>query len=254
MPIVLKSSSDIERMRSASIVVADVHAHLARLVQPGVTTGELDSIAYDLIVSAGGHPSFLGYQGYPASICASVNEIVLHGIPGDRTLLAGDIISIDLGVELDGFHGDAAVTYAVGAVSEEARRIIDITEKCFWAGFAELRDGGRLGDVAAAVQACAEAASFSVIRDYTGHGIGRRMHEEPTVHNYGVRGTGTRLRSGMTLALEPMVCAGAPETRVLDDGWTVVTADGSLSAHFEHTVAIVDHGALVLSSRQDRVI
>lgn len=254
MPIVLKSAADIERMKAASAVVAAVHSHLESLIQPGITTRELDSVAHDLILAAGGHPSFLGYHGYPASICASINHVVLHGIPGETILRDGDIISIDLGVKLGGFHGDAAVTYAVGSVAAEAQRLIDTAEACFWDGYAQMRDGGRLGDVAAAVQCRAESEGFSVIRDYTGHGIGRSMHEEPAVLNYGVRGTGTRLRSGMTLALEPMIAVGSSETRVLDDGWTVVTADSSLAAHFEHTVAILEEGAVVLTSRLDHMV
>jgi methionyl aminopeptidase len=254
MPVLLKSQADIERMHAAGAIVMEVHDQLRARIQPGVTTRELDSVAYELILSAGGYPSFLGYHGYPASICASVNDVVLHGIPGDTRLRDGDIISIDLGVKLDGFHGDAAVTYAVGTVSETGQRLIDVTEACFWDGFSQLRDGGRLGDVAAAVQARAESEGFSVVREYTGHGIGRQMHEDPSVPNYGLAGTGPRLRAGMTIALEPMVSSGAPETRVLDDGWTVVMSDGSLAAHFEHTVAIVGSGALVLTSRREPVI
>ncbi|HUG14980.1 MAG TPA: type I methionyl aminopeptidase [Thermomicrobiales bacterium] len=254
MPILLKSPADIERMRAASAVVADVHARLEPLIRPGVTTRELDQVAHELITSAGGHPSFLGYHGYPASICASINDVVLHGIPGDVELREGDIISIDLGVKLDGFHGDAAVTYPVGRVSDIARRLIEAAEACFWAGFAQLRAGGRLGDASAAVQATAEAAGFAVIREYVGHGIGRQMHEDPPVPNFGLPGDGPRLRRGMTLALEPMICAGAPETRILDDGWTVVMADGALAAHFEHTIAILGDTVVSLTAARERVI
>lgn len=254
MPILLKSPADIARMRAAGAVVADVHARLEELIMPGVTTGELDRAAHDLIVAAGGRPSFLGYHGYPSSICASVNDVVLHGIPGARELSDGDIVSIDLGVHLDGFHGDAAVTYAVGSISAEAKRLIEVTEACFRAGYERMRDGSRLGDVAAAVQQCAESEGFGVIREYTGHGIGRKMHEDPSVLNFGLPGTGTRLRSGMTLAFEPMICAGSPETRVLDDGWTVVMADGSLAAHYEHTVAITDGVPVLLTVQRESVI
>jgi methionyl aminopeptidase len=247
VPIVLKSLADIERMRAAGAVVADVHAALRMLVEPGISTRELDAVAHNMIVSAGGYPSFLGYHGYPASICASINDVVLHGIPDDTVLQDGDIISIDVGVKLDGFHGDAAVTLAVGSISAEAQRLIETVEACFWAGFKQLLDGGRLGDAAHAVQAYAEERGFGVIREYAGHGVGRQMHEDPSVPNVGQPGTGAILRNGMTFAMEPMITAGSPETRVRPDRWTVETVDGSLAAHFEHTVAIVGGEAVVLT-------
>lgn len=254
MPILLKTPADLERMRGSGAVVAEVHSTLRSLIVPGVTTRELDAVAHDLITRSGGYPSFLGYHGYPASICASVNSVVLHGIPDNTPLREGDIISIDLGVKLDGFHGDAAVTYPVGSVDATAQRLIAVTERCFWSGFEKLRDGSRLGDAAAAVQDSAESDGYGVIREYTGHGIGRQMHEEPSVPNYGRAGSGPRLRVGMTLAIEPMICTGSPETTLLADGWTVVMADGGLAAHFEHTVAITQDGAIVLTERQEAVI
>jgi methionyl aminopeptidase len=240
MPILLKSLADLARMRAAGAVVAEVHARLHELAVPGVMTGELNAVAHTIITDAGGYPSFLGYRGFPASICTSVNNEVLHGIPGDRVLNDGDIISIDVGVKLNGFHADAAVTLGIGAISAAAQELIDVTERCFWIGLEQVRAGGRLGDAAAAIQEYAESHGYGVIREYSGHGIGRQMHEDPAVPNYGRRGTGSLLRPGMTFALEPMICAGDPATRVLADNWTVVTIDGSLSAHYEHTVAVLD--------------
>jgi methionyl aminopeptidase len=254
MPVLLKSSSDIDLMRASGIVVAEVHAALRAVIAPGVTTRELDAIAYNLIARAGGYPSFLGYRGYPGSICASINDEVLHGIPGERTLLDGDIISIDVGVQLDGFHADAAFTSAVGTVSSEARELIGITEECFWAGYEQVAVGRRLGDVARTVQLLAESRGYGVVREYAGHGVGRQMHEDPSVPNWGKPGTGSPIRLGMTFALEPMITAGAPETRVLTDGWTVVTVDGSLAAHYEHTIAITEDGPILLTVPERTVI
>jgi methionyl aminopeptidase len=248
MPVLLKSPTEIERMRAAGAIVAEVHARLRHLVAPGVTTRELDSAAHELIVGAGGWPAFLGYRGFPASACVSVNEVVLHGIPGERQLTAGDIVSIDIGVRLDGFFADGAITLPVGQISEAATRLIEVTERCFWIGFEQLRIASRLGDVAARIQQHAEACGMSVVREYTGHGVGRQMHEDPSVPNYGEPGTGSLIRNGMTIALEPMICLGEPDTRVEPDGWTVVTIDGSLAAHYEHTVAIVDHEPLILTA------
>jgi methionyl aminopeptidase len=254
MPIVLKSPDDIARMEAAGAVVAHVHAALRPMIAPGISTRELDAQAYRLITAAGGYPSFLGYRGYPASICASVNEVVLHGIPNDTPLTSGDILSIDIGVKLDGFHGDAAVTYGVGPVSDEAQSLIDVTEACFWAGFERLRDGGRLGDATSTIQEYAESRGYGVIREYAGHGIGRRMHEDPSVPNFGQPGSGTLLRKGMTFAMEPMIIAGDPATRVLADGWTVVTISGALAAHYEHTVAIDGERARLLTAVTQPVI
>lgn len=254
MPVLIKSSTDIELMRASGVVVAEVHAALRSAIAPGVTTRELDDIAYNLITRAGGYPSFLNYRGYPASICASINEVVLHGIPGDRALLDGDIISIDVGVKLDGFHADAAFTAAVGSVSTTARALIDITEECFWAGYEQICVGRRIGDVARTVQSLAESRGYGIVREYAGHGVGRQMHEDPSVPNWGKPGTGSPIRLGMTFALEPMITAGAPGTRVLTDGWTVVTVDGSLAAHYEHTIAITEDGPILLTVAERTMI
>ncbi len=254
MPIVLKSPDDIERMRAAGVVVAAVHERLRQLVEPGITTRELDAFAFEMITAAGGSPSFLNYHGYPASICASVNDEILHGIPGGRTLKSGDIISIDLGVYLDGFHGDAAVTIPIGMVEPRITELIETTEACFWAGYRALTVGGRIGDAGSVIQELAESRGFGVVRDFAGHGIGRKMHEEPTVPNYGQSGSGTKLRVGMTFALEPMLTLGSPELRILSDEWTVVTVDGLPAAHFEHTIAITAAGPVILTGVPVNVI
>lgn len=254
MAIALKSAREVARMRAAGLVVAEVLALMRERVQPGITTRELDRLAHDLITRRGGVPSFLGYQGFPASICASVNEEIVHGIPGDRVLAEGDIISVDVGVILDGYHGDAAITLPVGRVSPEAERLIAATEGAFHAGAAQAVAGQRLGDIGAAIEGYATAQGFEVVREYTGHGVGRKMHEEPTVFNYGRPGTGLRLRSGMTLAIEPMLAAGSARTRVLSDGWTVVTADGSLAAHYEHTVLVSEDGPVLLTAPGEDVL
>ncbi len=240
MPILIKSAANIEAMRAAGQVVAEVHRKMAGIIEPGITTAELDAAAVAIISAAGGSASFLGYGGFPASICASVNEEVIHGIPGDRALLEGDVISIDVGVFLDGFHGDAAATYPVGTISDEAAALIAATEAAFEAGFAAAVAGNRVGDISAAIQQSAEAAGFGIVRGYAGHGVGRRMHEDPSVPNYGEAGTGAKLQPGMTLAIEPMVTLGSHETEELDDGWTVVTVDRKPAAHYEHTVLVTD--------------
>lgn len=247
MPIVIKSPADIERMRAAGRLVAEVHVEMAKLITPGITTVELDDRAREIIEAAGATPSFLGYGGFPKSICASVNEEIVHGIPGDRVLEAGQILSVDVGAYLDGFHGDAAVTYPVGDVAENLKGLIEDTEKAFWVGFEYARAGIRIGDISSAIQDYAESRGLGVIRLYGGHGIGRRMHEDPSVLNYGEPGTGAKLQPGMTLAIEPMLVLGSPETRELDDDWTVVTVDGSAAAHFEHTVLISDDEPEVLT-------
>jgi methionyl aminopeptidase len=248
VPVVLKSPADIERMQAAGAVAASVHERLRGLVQPGITTRELDAVGHDLIVAAGGTPSFLNYRGYPASVCTSVNDEILHGIPGERVLRDGDIISLDLGVYLDGFHADAAVSIPVGTVEPRLIELIETTEECFWVGFRALRAGGRIGDAGSVIQALAESRGFGVVRDYAGHGVGRKIHEDPSVPNYGRPGSGSLLRRGMTFALEPMLTLGAHETRLLRDNWTVVTRDGSPAAHYEHTVAITDDGPLILTA------
>ena len=249
MPIVIKSPADIERMRAAGLLVAQVHARMREIVKPGVTTAELDRVAAEMLAAAGAKASFLGVGGtYPASICASVDEELVHGIPGPRVLKEGQIISVDIGAYLNGFHGDAAVTYPVGKVSQELQDLIAAAERCFWAGAKAAKAGARIGDVSAAVQREAEAGGYSVIREYGGHGIGRKMHEEPSVLNWGDPGTGTRLQNGMTFALEPMIALGSPETRELADGWTVVMADGRPAAHYEHTLLINDDEPIVLTA------
>lgn len=254
MPILLKTEADIAKMRASGRVVADVHARLRELIQPGVTTAELDQAAVEIIATAGGAASFLGYYGYPASICASINDVVVHGIPGPTVLRDGDIISVDVGVVLNGFHADAAFTQAVGEIDAESQRLIEVTEAAFWRGVEALTPGGRLGDMAAVIQRFVEGEGFGVVRDFAGHGVGRSMHEDPSVPNWGKPGTGSVVRNGMTLAIEPMVTTGSPEVRQLDDGWTVVTQDGGRAAHYEHTVAVSDGKRLILTALDEVVI
>ena len=234
-------------MRAAGRVVAEMHDRIRAAIRPGVTTGELDAIGREVLASRGATSNFLGYHGFPAVICASPNDVIVHGIPGPTVLQEGDIISIDCGAIVEGWHGDAAFTAPVGQVSPEAARLLEVTERSMMAGIAAMVPGGRMGDVGEAVQSVVEAAGYSVVREYVGHGIGRAMHEKPEVPNHGRRGKGTKLTRGMTLALEPMVNVGDPDTFLTEDGWTVVTADGSLSAHFEHTVALTDDGPEILT-------
>lgn len=245
--IILKTSAEIEQMRGAGSLVGQVLETLREHVVPGVATRELDAVAENMIRSRGGVPSFKGYRGYPASICASVNNEIIHGIPGDRTLAEGDIVSIDCGAILGGYHGDAAMTFPVGSVSVEAEKLMTVTREALEAGIEMARPEMRLGDIGNAIQKHVEANGFSVVRDFVGHGIGRHMHEDPQIPNFGPPGMGLRLRSGMVLAIEPMVNAGVHEVVIMDDGWTACTRDGSLSAHFEHTVAITDDGPEVLT-------
>ena len=236
-------------MRVANALVAEVLAELAAMVAPGVTTRDLDAAAEKLVREGGAEPAFKGYRGYPNTLCASVNEQVVHGIPSARPLVEGDIISLDMGVKLNGFYGDSAVTVAVGTVSEEAARLLRVTRDALEKGIAQVRLGGRVSDIGHAIQEHVEAHGFSVVREFVGHGIGAALHEEPQIANYGEPGRGPRLAEGMTLAIEPMVNVGRPAVRVLADGWTAVTKDGSLSAHFEHTVAVTKTGPLVLTRR-----
>ncbi len=236
--IIIKSDQEIQKMRAAGKIVADCHEMLADFVKPGVSTLELDQKAEDFIRRAGAVPTFLGYMGFPKSICSSVNEQVVHGIPDATRLKDGDIISIDLGATLDGYVGDAARTHPVGNISPEAQRLIDVTRESFFEGISHAVEGGRLSDISHAVQKHAEAAGFSVVRDYVGHGVGREMHEDPAIPNYGRAGHGPRLVKGMCLAIEPMINTGTYSVRVLDNGWTVVTRDGGLSAHYENTICI----------------
>jgi len=242
-----RSREELRLMRAAGRVVAEMHDRIRAAIRPGVTTGELDAIGREVLASRGATSNFLGYHGFPAVICASPNDVIVHGIPGPTVLQEGDIISIDCGAIVEGWHGDAAFTAPVGEVSPEAARLLEVTERSMMAGIAAMVPGGRMGDVGEAVQSVVEAAGYSVVREYVGHGIGRAMHEKPEVPNHGRRGKGTKLTRGMTLALEPMVNVGEPDTFLTEDGWTVVTADGSLSAHFEHTVALTDDGPEILT-------
>jgi methionyl aminopeptidase len=245
--ITRKSPEQIAAMRRAGRLVGHTLSTLVETVRPGVTLLELDTLAERVIRDGGGIPSFLGYHGFPATLCLSPNSWVVHGIPNGYVLQEGDILSIDCGAIVEGWHGDAAVTVPVGQVDEAARRLIETTERAMWAGIAEVRADNRLSDIGHAVERVAAAPGYGVVREYVGHGIGTAMHEEPQVPNYGRPGRGLRLQVGLVLAIEPMVNEGGPETRVLDDGWTVVTRDGSRSAHFEHTVAITPTGPEVLT-------
>jgi methionyl aminopeptidase len=230
-------------MRKAGRVVAEMHAKTREAIRPGITTMDLDRIARDVIERRGARSNFLNYHGFPAVICTSPNDMIVHGIPSETVVLdEGDIISIDCGAIIEGYHGDAAYTAPVGDISPEARKLIEVTEASLFAGIEQMVDGNRLSDISHAVQTVAEAGGYSVVREYVGHAIGTAMHEEPQVPNYGPPGKGPKLRSGMVFAIEPMVNLGRPETFLLDDGWSVVTADGSLSVHVEHTIAITDNG------------
>ena len=248
--IVLKSADEIERMRRAGHVTAQTVERLMESVRPGMTTADLDALAEESIRSEGCTPSFKGYRGFPASICTSVNDQVVHGIPGPRVLRDGDLISLDVGAVWDGYHGDSAVTVFVGSPpSDVAEKLVRVTEDSLEAAISQIRVGARLSDVGHAVQQVVEGAGFSVVREYVGHGIGRALHEDPQIPNYGDPGRGPVMKPGLVCAVEPMVNAGDWRTRVLADRWTVVTADGALSAHFEHTIAVTDEGVDVLTAR-----
>jgi methionyl aminopeptidase len=234
-------------MRCAGRVVAEMHDRIRAALRPGVTTLDLDALGREVLEQRGARSNFLGYHGFPAVICASPNEVVVHGIPDGRVLEEGDIVSIDCGAIVDGYHGDAAFTAGIGSIDAGAQRLIDVTRAALDVGIAELVAGSRLGDLGAAVQATVEAGGFSVVRDYVGHGIGTAMHEPPDVPNVGRRGRGKRVAAGDVFAVEPMVSAGGEDTRVLADGWTVITLDGSWAAHWEHTVAVTDHGPEILT-------
>jgi methionyl aminopeptidase len=236
----LKSSHELARMREAGRIVAEVLACIREKVAPGVTTAELDALAYQIIVGYGAKPSFKGYRGFPASLCTSVNEEVVHGIPGERVLQKGDIVSVDVGAIYRGYQGDAAITLGVGKVNGVAQHLMAVAAEALQAGIAQSRAGRRTGDISWAIQKYAERNGYGVVREYTGHGIGREMHEEPQIPNFGKPRRGVLLKPGMTFALEPMVTVGDYHTRVLEDDWTVVTLDGQLSAHFEHTVAVTE--------------
>lgn len=244
----IKTAAELEQMRASGRILREVHNAIAPIVKPGATTMDLENVAVTKIAEFGVQAAFKGYHGYPAALCTSINEEVVHGIPNARRVLKdGDIVSIDCGVILDGFYSDAAVTYAVGTASDLTKRLLDTTKASLDAAIQQARVGGRLGDISAAVQEICESQGFGIVRDFVGHGIGRAMHEDPQVPNFGIRGKGPRLKAGMVLAIEPMINAGSPEVKVLKDGWTAVTVDGSYSAHFEHTVAVTRDGPVILT-------
>ena len=247
--IVCKSASELARMRTANALVADVLGALKAMVLTGVTTLDLDAVAESLVRDGGAEPAFKGYRGYPATLCTSVNEEVVHGIPSKRPLKAGDIVSLDVGVLLDGFYGDSALTVPVGEISVVAAKLLSVTEQSLERAISAVRVGARVSDLGYAVQHYVEANGYSVVREFVGHGIGTKLHEEPQIPNYGQPGQGPRLAEGMVLAIEPMVNVGSATVKVLKDGWTAVTSDGNLSAHFEHTVAVTAEGAEVLTRR-----
>jgi methionyl aminopeptidase len=251
--IVRKSTAEIERMARAGVVVAETLELLGEHLRPGITTRELDRLADEHIRSRGGVPTFKGYRGYPASICVSPNEMIVHGIPGAYRLDEGDIVSVDVGVTLEGFVADSAYTFPVGDVSEDAERLLEAGQAALAAGIEQARAGNHLSDISHAVQRATEEAGFTVVRALVGHGVGRTMHEEPQIPNFGLPGRGPVLQPGMTLAIEPMINAGSSEITVLEDRWSIVTEDGSLSAHFEHTVAITENGPRILTAVHRRV-
>jgi methionyl aminopeptidase len=249
MAIIRKSTAEIEQMERAGRVVVETLQVIGEHVKPGVTTQELDELAEDYIRSKGGTPTFKGYRGYPASICTSPNDMVVHGIPGPYALREGDILSVDVGVTLGGFVGDSAYTFAVGEIEDEVQRLLDTCQAALAAGIEQAKPGGHLSDIGHAVQSVTEGAGFSVVRSLVGHGVGRRMHEDPQIPNFGEPGRGPELRPGMTLAIEPMINAGGPGVFLHDDEWSISTEDGSQSAHFEHTVAVTETGPRILTRR-----
>lgn len=245
--IVLKTNRELALMREACAISAGALKIAGEAVEPGVTTAEIDKIAYDYIKKNGAEPNFLNYAGYPATACISINDEVIHGIPGNRVIKAGDIVSIDLGAKIHGFNGDNAATFAAGDISPEAKRLCDTTRESLYIGIEKAVAGGRIGDIGAAIASYCEQRGFSVVRDYVGHGVGKNLHEDPSVPNFGTPGRGVRLIPGMTLAIEPMINYGKAGVKQLSDGWTVKTKDGSLSAHFEHTVAITSDGPVIMT-------
>ncbi|MDH5371537.1 MAG: type I methionyl aminopeptidase [Acidimicrobiia bacterium] len=246
--ITIKKPDEFEKMATAGATVAAVLRAVKEAAAPGVTMTELDAIAADIIRARGCTPSFLGYLGFPAHICTSPNSVIVHGIPNTYRLKEGDILSVDAGAIFEGFHGDAAISFGIGEIDPFAQRLLETTEAALWAGIQEVKHGARIGDIGNAVQAEADRLGYGVVREYVGHGIGRQMHEEPQVPNFGKKGTGMKLRTGMAVCIEPMFNLGGAETKVEADGWTVVTADGSLSAHFEHTIAITENGTVVFTA------
>jgi methionyl aminopeptidase len=245
--IICKSAAELDLMREAGRIVAETHRLLQKSIQPDITTKELDQIAEDFIRSQGATPSFKGYNGFSGSICASVNDELVHGIPSGRKLKDGDIISLDIGAKYKGYHGDSAWTYGVGQISDTAKKLLEVTEKSLYAGLAEAKPDARLFTISHAIQKCVEDEGFSIVREYVGHGIGSELHEEPQIPNYGLPGRGPRLKPGMVLAIEPMVNVGERFVKTLADNWTVVTVDGTLCAHFEHTIAITPEGYEILT-------
>ncbi len=242
-----RNKEELDKMRRAGKVVAEMHEATRAAAKPGVTTLEVDAVARDVLARRGATSNFLNYHGFPAVICTSPNDMIVHGIPGGYVLEEGDILSIDCGAIIEGYHGDAAFTMGIGSISKEAQRLIDVTERSLWAGIEQLRDGNRLNEVGRAVQKVAEAAGYTVVREYVGHAIGTAMHEQPQVPNYWPGSPGPTLKTGMVFAIEPMVNAGTADTEVLDDQWSVMTADGKLSAHFEHTIAVTEDGPEVFT-------
>jgi methionyl aminopeptidase len=245
--IILKSPQEIEKMRRSSRIVAEILREIKEAARPGMKTRELDELAQRLLVEYGAQSAFKGYNGYPAVLCASVNEEVVHGIPSDRVLKEGDILSLDFGVVYEDYYGDSAVTIPIGEITPEAERLVRVAEEALYLAVEQARPKNHLSDLSAAIQRHVESNGFSVVRDFVGHGIGKYMHERPQIPNFGVPGRGVRLKPGMTLAIEPMINAGGYEVVVLDDGWTAVTKDRSLSAHFEHSVAVTENGPIILS-------
>jgi methionyl aminopeptidase len=245
--IIIKSPREIEQLKKSNAIVAEVFQKLKEAIVPGITTKELDQITEEMILSRGATPAFKGYRGFPATLCISVNEEVVHGIPGERRLKEGDIVSLDVGADLNGYFGDAAITLPVGEVDLMAKRLLEVTEKALYIGIDKVKAGNRLFDISYAIQTWVESNGFSVVRDFVGHGIGKDLHEEPQIPNFGSPHQGPRLEKGMVFALEPMVNEGTYGVRILSDDWTVVTADGKRSAHFEHSIVITDGGAEILS-------
>ena len=246
--IYYKTHEEIELLRKSNMLVARTHGEVAKMIKPGILTKDLDKRAEEFILDNGGKPGFKGYNGYPYTLCISMNDQVVHGMPGETVIKEGDLVSVDCGVLMNGFYGDSAFTYAVGEMSDEALELMKITKECLYKGIEVAIAGNRVGDIGAAVQLHAEENGFSVVRDLVGHGVGRNLHEKPEVPNYGKRGSGAKLKEGMVIAIEPMINAGKYTVKGLDDGWTITTTDGSLSAHYEHTIAITSNGVDILSS------
>ncbi len=245
--ITLKSKAEVDKIEAACLIVVKTLELLETKIKPEVTTLELDKLAGDYILQEGGIPAFKGYKGFPGNVCTSINEVIVHGIPRGRALREGDIISVDVGVKLNGYYGDAAITFSVGEVSKEAQKLLKVTQNALYEGIEKARPNNRLSDISHAIQKCVEASDFSVVREFVGHGIGSKMHEEPQIPNFGEPGMGPRLKAGMTFAIEPMVNVGTYKAEILDDGWTAVTKDRKLSAHFEHTIYIGENGPEILT-------